>query len=267
MPTYRLTVEYEGTRYRGWQEQKNARTVAGELRRALEETLARSVDLGGAGRTDAGVHALAQTAHLRCRARMEATDLLFRDQRDPPAGHQPARGRARGAGLSRPPLGRCGATSTRSRGDARRLPSAMSGGFAPVSTASGWRGRRRRPSGRHDFARLSRAAGRPGQHGSGGRAGAGRRGRRVAADPHRRLALSLEDGPPSRRHPGAGGLRAPSGGYARRAARRRTGSRRAQAGGVDGAALRPVPRAGGLCRRAAGRSAARRDSGGRAGPG
>ena len=34
MPTYRLTLEYEGTRYSGWQEQKNARTVAGELRRA-----------------------------------------------------------------------------------------------------------------------------------------------------------------------------------------------------------------------------------------
>ena len=37
MPTYRLTLEYEGTRYSGWQEQKNARTVAGELRRAVEE--------------------------------------------------------------------------------------------------------------------------------------------------------------------------------------------------------------------------------------
>jgi len=63
--TYRLDIEYEGTRYRGWQEQKNARTVAGELRRAAEAALGGAVELGGAGRTDAGVHALGQVAHLR----------------------------------------------------------------------------------------------------------------------------------------------------------------------------------------------------------
>lgn len=65
MPTYRLTLEYEGTRYHGWQEQKNARSVAGELRRAVEEAGGVVKDLGGSGRTDAGVHALAQVAHLR----------------------------------------------------------------------------------------------------------------------------------------------------------------------------------------------------------
>jgi tRNA pseudouridine38-40 synthase len=65
MPTYRLTLEYEGTRYHGWQEQRNARSVAGELRRAVEEAGAAVRELGGSGRTDAGVHALAQVAHLR----------------------------------------------------------------------------------------------------------------------------------------------------------------------------------------------------------
>jgi tRNA pseudouridine38-40 synthase len=65
VPTYRLTLEYEGTRYRGWQEQQNARSVAGELRRAIMEAGTEIKDLGGAGRTDAGVHALAQAAHLR----------------------------------------------------------------------------------------------------------------------------------------------------------------------------------------------------------
>jgi tRNA pseudouridine38-40 synthase len=65
VPTYRLTLEYEGTRYRGWQEQQNARSVAGELKRAIAESAGEIKDLGGAGRTDAGVHALAQTAHLR----------------------------------------------------------------------------------------------------------------------------------------------------------------------------------------------------------
>lgn len=65
MPTYRLTLEYEGTRYRGWQEQQNARSVMAELRRAIVEAAGEVRDLGGSGRTDAGVHALAQEAHLR----------------------------------------------------------------------------------------------------------------------------------------------------------------------------------------------------------
>lgn len=65
MPTYRLTLEYEGTRYHGWQEQKNARSVTGELRRAIEEAGGTVKEIGGSGRTDAGVHALAQVAHLR----------------------------------------------------------------------------------------------------------------------------------------------------------------------------------------------------------
>ncbi len=65
MPTYRLDLEYDGTRYRGWQEQRNARTVAGTLRRAIEAAGVSVEELGGSGRTDAGVHALQQVAHLR----------------------------------------------------------------------------------------------------------------------------------------------------------------------------------------------------------
>lgn len=65
MPKWKLIVEYEGTRYRGWQEQTNARTVQGELRKAAEDVLGRGVEIVGAGRTDAGVHALCQVAHLK----------------------------------------------------------------------------------------------------------------------------------------------------------------------------------------------------------
>jgi tRNA pseudouridine38-40 synthase len=62
---FRLTIEYAGTRYSGWQIQKNARTVQGELQRAIgAATGARDFELSGSGRTDAGVHALAQVAHL-----------------------------------------------------------------------------------------------------------------------------------------------------------------------------------------------------------
>ena len=61
----KLTIEYAGTRYSGWQIQKNARTVAGEIERAIREAAgAGEFELYGAGRTDAGVHALRQVAHL-----------------------------------------------------------------------------------------------------------------------------------------------------------------------------------------------------------
>ena len=66
--TFKLTLEYDGSRYSGWQEQKNARTVMGQVRQAAEELFGGPVDLGGAGRTDAGVHALGQVAHLRVNA-------------------------------------------------------------------------------------------------------------------------------------------------------------------------------------------------------
>src|SRR4051812_32582700 len=61
----KLTIEYAGTRYSGWQIQKNAKTVQGELERAIHDaTRVRDFELYGSGRTDAGVHALRQVAHL-----------------------------------------------------------------------------------------------------------------------------------------------------------------------------------------------------------
>lgn len=67
MQAWRLEVEYEGTRYAGWQRQPHARTVQGELVRAAEEFFQSRAEVGGSGRTDAGVHALGQVAHLRTR--------------------------------------------------------------------------------------------------------------------------------------------------------------------------------------------------------
>jgi tRNA pseudouridine38-40 synthase len=65
MPTYKLTIEYEGTRYSGWQAQGNTpKTIQGRLLKAARDVLG-DVDIGGAGRTDAGVHASGQVAHLR----------------------------------------------------------------------------------------------------------------------------------------------------------------------------------------------------------
>ncbi len=56
----RATVAYDGTEFAGFQKQANARTVQGELERALEKVCERRVTLNGAGRTDAGVHASGQ---------------------------------------------------------------------------------------------------------------------------------------------------------------------------------------------------------------
>jgi tRNA pseudouridine38-40 synthase len=65
MPRFKVTLEYNGTRYSGWQIQANARTVQGELARAAREVTGRDkIEIYGSGRTDAGVHALGQVAHL-----------------------------------------------------------------------------------------------------------------------------------------------------------------------------------------------------------
>jgi tRNA pseudouridine38-40 synthase len=62
---FKLVLEFAGTRYSGWQIQKNARTVQGEIAVAVRAVSGRAdFDLQGSGRTDAGVHALGQVAHL-----------------------------------------------------------------------------------------------------------------------------------------------------------------------------------------------------------
>jgi tRNA pseudouridine38-40 synthase len=75
MAQWKLTLEYDGTRYSGWQEQKNSKTITGELREAAEKVLGGAVTLDGAGRTDAGVHALAQVARLQCDRMMNSEKL------------------------------------------------------------------------------------------------------------------------------------------------------------------------------------------------
>lgn len=83
---FKLTIEYAGTRYSGWQVQKNARTVQGEIERAIvSATGLREFELYGSGRTDAGVHALAQVAHLDLTTNIPPEALLRRINDELPA--------------------------------------------------------------------------------------------------------------------------------------------------------------------------------------
>jgi tRNA pseudouridine38-40 synthase len=95
---FRLTLQYEGTRYHGWQSQANSRTVQGTLAAAASEVFGRAVEIGGAGRTDAGVHALAQVAHLRMAERSELPPGHRRDKVAIARNLPPVQGAAPGSG-------------------------------------------------------------------------------------------------------------------------------------------------------------------------
>jgi tRNA pseudouridine38-40 synthase len=76
MARFRLDLEYVGTRYSGWQAQKNARTVQGALDEAVRRVAKRTdFESYGSGRTDAGVHALHQVAHLDLESRLPPETL------------------------------------------------------------------------------------------------------------------------------------------------------------------------------------------------
>ncbi len=64
MPRYRVTLEYDGTPFVGWQVQASGISVQGRLTEAILKFSGETVSLRGAGRTDAGVHALGQVAHF-----------------------------------------------------------------------------------------------------------------------------------------------------------------------------------------------------------
>ena len=62
MPKLKLILEYDGSRFEGWQSQASWNTVQDELERAVRAVTGHAVRTAGSGRTDAGVHALAQVA-------------------------------------------------------------------------------------------------------------------------------------------------------------------------------------------------------------
>jgi tRNA pseudouridine38-40 synthase len=76
MRTFKIIVSYDGTDYSGFQRQANARSVQAELEAALQPIEGRSVTVAGAGRTDAGVHALGQVASFKLASAIAAGDLM-----------------------------------------------------------------------------------------------------------------------------------------------------------------------------------------------
>ncbi len=75
MPRYKLTIEYDGTGLVGWQRQASGLSVQEILETAVERFCGEAVRVHGAGRTDAGVHALAQVAHLDLRREAEPGEI------------------------------------------------------------------------------------------------------------------------------------------------------------------------------------------------
>ncbi|HEV2651966.1 MAG TPA: tRNA pseudouridine(38-40) synthase TruA [Rhizomicrobium sp.] len=72
MPRYRITLEYDGGGFVGWQRQDNGPSIQGALENAIEKFSSERVTVHGAGRTDAGVHALGQVAHFDLAKEFEA---------------------------------------------------------------------------------------------------------------------------------------------------------------------------------------------------
>ena len=77
MPRYKLTIEYNGTNFIGWQKQKKGFSIQGTIEKAAKNFLQSEVDLIVAGRTDAGVHAEAQVAHLDIFKKLKIKNILF----------------------------------------------------------------------------------------------------------------------------------------------------------------------------------------------
>jgi len=77
MRNLKLTVEYDGTNFSGWQIQKDRRTVQEEIEKALEKILKEKVSITGSGRTDAGVHAIGQVANFKTEKQIKPQELLF----------------------------------------------------------------------------------------------------------------------------------------------------------------------------------------------
>src|SRR3990172_1248767 len=75
MRNVKLIIEYDGTDYKGWQVQPGSATIQGVLEEKLKVITGETAHVIGSGRTDAGVHAFGQVAHVRIRSRMDLSSI------------------------------------------------------------------------------------------------------------------------------------------------------------------------------------------------
>ncbi len=75
MRNIKLTIQYDGTNYSGWQFQRNAVSVQGEIEKALKKIFGRHIPVKGAGRTDSGVHALGQAANFKTKSALGISNI------------------------------------------------------------------------------------------------------------------------------------------------------------------------------------------------
>lgn len=73
---FKLTIEYDGSDFHGWQRQNRDRTIQGEIENALQAMTKQKINLVGSGRTDAGVHAFGQVANFKCETRLDSETFL-----------------------------------------------------------------------------------------------------------------------------------------------------------------------------------------------
>ncbi len=78
MNRYQLLIEYVGTYFIGWQTQKKGNSVQKTIQTILSKILKENIKLYGSGRTDAGVHALEQSAHFDCKLKINDTNKLLK---------------------------------------------------------------------------------------------------------------------------------------------------------------------------------------------
>ena len=76
---YQILVEYIGTNFRGWQVQKKGKTIQGLIQKKISKLLKEKINLLGSGRTDAGVHAIEQSAHFDTNKEIKETKRLLQE--------------------------------------------------------------------------------------------------------------------------------------------------------------------------------------------
>jgi tRNA pseudouridine38-40 synthase len=74
---YKLTIQYDGTNYHGWQFQREKPTIQDTITNVIQTLIKEKINLNGAGRTDSGVHALGQVANFRCEQKLDLYKFTY----------------------------------------------------------------------------------------------------------------------------------------------------------------------------------------------